>query len=432
IAQLGACKYVYPGATHTRFEHSLGVGQLARELFKKLAAKLNFSCQYGETARLLKCVQIAGLCHDLGHGPYSHTFESYFLNYRKPVEEFWSHETMSLRIVDELIGPLIDKGELDLDDTDLKAIKYMIKGVSPFFNSDNGWDSLGLLTRASFDIVANKRNGLDVDKFDYLRRDASLIFPGANIPLLDSYRLLNHCAVIDGEIVYNIQDLQAVWMVYFNRYSLNTQIYTHRKVRALELMDIRYASSLSLPFEQRKNLERAKNLLSYFAYGRQPTNLYRFTSEVSITNPSNMQRVKEISTEEIVARFHPLLKEEDIIVDCNTLDYGLKGNDPFDYIKFYSPDDEEMAFHATEEKRGIFPKCFQECQIRLYCKENSKVEIAKQAFSDFCISYEVETPQCKGTKGSVEFSTFESPARTNSVKRQRMKGPSLLPSFNSS
>ncbi|KAF8822856.1 metal-dependent phosphohydrolase HD domain-containing protein [Cardiosporidium cionae] len=236
LCQLGACKYVYPGATHTRFEHSLGVGQLARELFKKLAAKFNFSCQYGETARLLKCVQIAGLCHDLGHGPYSHTFENYFINYRKPVEEHWSHETMSLCMVDELVGPLIDKGEFDLDDSDLKAIKHMIQGISPSFNSVNGWDSLGSLMRVAFDIVANKRNGLDVDKFDYLRRDASLIFPGANIPLLDSYRLLNHCAVIDGEIVYNIQDLQAVWMVYFNRYSLNSQIYTHRKVRALELM----------------------------------------------------------------------------------------------------------------------------------------------------------------------------------------------------
>uniref|UniRef100_A0A8C2ARA7 HD domain-containing protein n=1 Tax=Cyprinus carpio TaxID=7962 RepID=A0A8C2ARA7_CYPCA len=76
IKQLGTKYLVYPGATHTRFEHSLGVAYLAECLLKTLhenQPELNI------TKQDFLCVQIAALCHDMGHGPFSHLFDGMFI-----------------------------------------------------------------------------------------------------------------------------------------------------------------------------------------------------------------------------------------------------------------------------------------------------------------------------------------------------------------
>eukprot|EP00126_Sphaerothecum_destruens_P012451 Sdes_comp21344_c0_seq1m19985 len=87
LKAVGGCSYVYPTATHSRFEHSLGVAHLAGLVLEGLQSRqpeLNIS----EIDVL--CVRIAGLCHDLGHGPLSHMFESQFL--AKISAKKWNHE----------------------------------------------------------------------------------------------------------------------------------------------------------------------------------------------------------------------------------------------------------------------------------------------------------------------------------------------------
>ena len=73
IKQLGCCNFVFPGAVHTRFEHSIGVYHLA----KKYIDLLNVNNQYF-TKRERECISVAGLIHDIGHGPYSHLFDDLF------------------------------------------------------------------------------------------------------------------------------------------------------------------------------------------------------------------------------------------------------------------------------------------------------------------------------------------------------------------
>uniref|UniRef100_A0A9J7XTP2 HD domain-containing protein n=1 Tax=Cyprinus carpio carpio TaxID=630221 RepID=A0A9J7XTP2_CYPCA len=76
IKQLGTKYLVYPGATHTRFEHSLGVAYLARCLLKTLREN---QPELNITKQDFLCVQIAALCHDMGHGPFSHLFDGMFI-----------------------------------------------------------------------------------------------------------------------------------------------------------------------------------------------------------------------------------------------------------------------------------------------------------------------------------------------------------------
>ena len=77
LKQLGCTYFVFHGATHTRFEHSIGVCWLAGEWIKHL---MNKQPELEITQNDVKLIQISSLLHDIGHGPYSHTFERFIRN----------------------------------------------------------------------------------------------------------------------------------------------------------------------------------------------------------------------------------------------------------------------------------------------------------------------------------------------------------------
>lgn len=107
LKQLGATYYVFPGATHNRFEHSIGTMHLAGQMLDSISRcqpelKITpegvpfgvdgvfFSQQAGVFSETF-LVKIAGLCHDLGHGPFSHVFDNQFMPAARP-DIKWTHE----------------------------------------------------------------------------------------------------------------------------------------------------------------------------------------------------------------------------------------------------------------------------------------------------------------------------------------------------
>ncbi|XP_062575883.1 deoxynucleoside triphosphate triphosphohydrolase SAMHD1-like [Saccostrea cucullata] len=99
LRQLGGSYFVYPGASHNRFEHSLGVCYLAGELGSTLRKR---QPELGISNNDILCVQIAGLCHDLGHGPFSHMFDGKFLPVARPDKKI-KHEALSVKMFDHLV-----------------------------------------------------------------------------------------------------------------------------------------------------------------------------------------------------------------------------------------------------------------------------------------------------------------------------------------
>jgi HD superfamily phosphohydrolase len=99
LKQLGVTYYVYPGATHNRFEHSIGVCHLAGFWISSLSKN---QPELGISSSDMKCVRLAGLCHDLGHGPFSHLFDGLFIPECKGNHD-WSHEEASQSMVIHLI-----------------------------------------------------------------------------------------------------------------------------------------------------------------------------------------------------------------------------------------------------------------------------------------------------------------------------------------
>ncbi|SCM25640.1 phosphohydrolase, putative [Plasmodium chabaudi adami] len=428
LSQLGTCQFVYPGATHTRFEHSLGVGYLSGKYFTHLCNRSNLSPYYGELNRMFRCVQIAALCHDLGHGPFSHTFESFFMNYKKKETECkWNHAYMSLKIAEHIIENLIDKDDV-LDVSDIKIIKKLIIGRNhnkPFC----GIDPIDSLIEASFDIICNNTNGLDADRFDYLQRDATIAPPNGTLPSLNCNRIIGESAVINGQITYNIKEIHPVWTVYTNRYSLFKQVYTHRKVRAMELMlcdgfrlannifkwseslhdldsfieltDFSIINDIKKKGKKKPNdqiIKDSLNIINAVIQDRNSDYAYKYISEINVSEPTLINHLKGIANEDRISRYAHGLSPDDIIIDWNYLNYGMKANDPLDYVYFYSSDNEDHAFIAHKEYRGTSPKYFEECNVRLYCKNKKVAHLAKEAHLKF-LSNDVfphSSPELKG------------------------------------
>jgi len=106
LKQLGNGPEVFPTGNHTRFEHSIGVMHLASVAIEKLREK---GVEITEAEKL--CVEIGGLCHDLGHGPYSHLWERFV----KARNVDWDHEKSSIEMFDLLIeGKSFSKPNINL------------------------------------------------------------------------------------------------------------------------------------------------------------------------------------------------------------------------------------------------------------------------------------------------------------------------------
>ena len=145
LKQLGTSDYVFRGATHTRFEHSIGVAHLAGQMasaLKQNQPELNI------TDGDILCVKIAGLCHDLGlcsciaslpapitlcclgHGPFSHVFDGVFIKWCRP-EFKWRHEDGSVNMLRYILSCKgIDPATHGLCEQDIVFIEEMIAGTA--------------------------------------------------------------------------------------------------------------------------------------------------------------------------------------------------------------------------------------------------------------------------------------------------------------
>ncbi|KAM3922217.1 deoxynucleoside triphosphate triphosphohydrolase SAMHD1-like isoform 3-T4 [Leptodactylus fuscus] len=272
IKQLGGKYYVFPGASHNRFEHSLGVAYLAGCLVKEIKKKQSEKMPDDTIdERDILCVQIAGLCHDLGHGPFSHLFDQRFMPIADPEKKF-KHEQASVAMLDHLIesnnlkdvmkeyGLVFtegkdetstdkEQGEASEDKAsqdeaseeqydDLIFIKEMIIGYHKD-KKDLDWPYEGRGKEKSFlyEIVANKISGIDVDKMDYFARDCHHLGMQNNFDVKRFLAFARICQTKDGKHIC-IRDKE-VWNMYdlfYTRYCLHQRAYQHKVANGIEIM----------------------------------------------------------------------------------------------------------------------------------------------------------------------------------------------------
>ena len=202
IRQLSGAHLIYPGAQHTRFEHSLGVMHIASMAGQALAEKGIVSSDDIQNLRL------AGLLHDIGHGPFSHLFEEIFEEKRKI-----SHEDLGRDIILKTeIGDIISKNGFDkklitklaFGDSKLQFMNEIISGV------------------------------LSADIMDYLLRDG--YFTGAEHAKIDHHRLTYSLDVYKNKLALDKSSLVNFETMMISRFQMFKAVYFHKTVRAGEVM----------------------------------------------------------------------------------------------------------------------------------------------------------------------------------------------------
>ncbi|XP_063720879.1 deoxynucleoside triphosphate triphosphohydrolase SAMHD1-like [Symsagittifera roscoffensis] len=513
LRQLGVAYSVYPGASHTRFEHSIGTCHLAGELLESLlkVAKENEQVKRTETdetiaienesitderERLIKvespigievqsnerespienhdpdstdacsivdilsndkdllCVKMAALLHDLGHGPFSHFWEILIKahieilneNSTKPeilnenstkheIKEFvheemtpeilnenstkheikeFVHEEMTIKFIEMMLkeGSTIRK-ELDLNEDDLEFIKELIDSEEKTRISERSKDDK---KNFFYEIVSNKKTGIDVDKWDYICRDSHHV--GINTSF-ESKRLLKLCKVVTDSdnkthIAWPQREFDNVLQMFEQRKRLHKKVYQHRVIKPIERLYIelfrtaneflKVPSSVypdvSLPIlEAHKDPYTFVNMTDGLL---QAINLFNHSKaedckrillqiqlrdigkivceanvdELSSYNKSYLQDLKKkfnsyLELKSMNLQGDQILRKDELDIQFyrTVLDFGMKGQDnPMNYVWLYSKDQNsqtEMAKNLDWDWDKMTPKKINENSVFL-------------------------------------------------------------------
>ncbi len=190
IKQLGFTNLIYPGANHTRFEHSIGTLFLA----DKLAVKLSLD------EEIIELLRVCGLLHDIGHAPFSHVSE-------RALKQ--DHESVGKEIIENSsITDIVNER------FDVKLINNIIDGKTKYGKIISG--------------------DLDVDRMDYLARDS--YYTGVAYGVIDTERLLSSLTYNDDNLILSEKGVQAAESTLLARYFMYPTVYQHHTTRIVNSM----------------------------------------------------------------------------------------------------------------------------------------------------------------------------------------------------
>ncbi|KAK5894780.1 hypothetical protein CesoFtcFv8_011436 [Champsocephalus esox] len=438
LKQLGGTYYVFPGASHNRFEHSIGVGHLAGRLVEALNER---QPELLISRRDILCVQIAGLCHDLGHGPFSHMFDSKFIPTARPGIS-WKHEEASRSMFNYLVKdnglkPVMEQHGLVLPE-DLDFIEEQIAGPPNSVSvQDKKWPYKGRPEDKSFlyEIVANKRNGIDVDKWDYFARDCYHLGIKNNF---DHGRFIKFARVcdVDGQkqICTRDKEVGNLYDMFHTRNCLHRRAYQHKVGNIIETMiteaflkadkhiqiegsegrkftlstaidDMEAYTKLTDHVFERilhsssPELAESRQILRNIVCRR----LYKCLGQTQAEQPLSVTPETIRKWEEDLAEsLHQSgskdgsLQPEDFVVSVIYMDYGMKDKNPINNVRFYCKDDSSKAIQIRKNQVSkLLPEQFAEQLIRVYCKktDDRSLEAAKKHFVQWCINMNLSKPQ---------------------------------------
>jgi HD superfamily phosphohydrolase len=276
IKQLGVGEFVFPGATHTRFAHSIGVYHNARKLMQIIKRELgnNYSKERAKT------VLLAALLHDVGHGPFSHAFEGArkAISKQRKAGQILKHEKFSSLMItaeDGGIHPVLEKQRPGL-----------AKEIAELLEQDDPSDFYHAVVSSSF----------DADRLDYLTRDRYMT--GTHSGSIDEDWLLNNLTThrieyyqeddqISTQIptfVFTSKARQAAEDFLLARYRLYRQVYLHKVTRGFEKLITGLLQHVGRDETDKSKLGIPSNhpLMRFLAPGGENLDLYRKLDDITV------------------------------------------------------------------------------------------------------------------------------------------------------
>lgn len=250
IHQLGIAYIVYPGATHTRFEHSLGAMELATRIFERIVAK-QFSLP--DAAYWLQIIRLAALCHDLGHLPFSHDAEKELLG--KAGHEEWTLRVIQSPALEPIWNALAAQfphREVinDLLKMSIGEKKLLEMGIALSFSA---------IETVLSQVITGDFFG--ADRIDYLLRDAQCT--GVSYGLFDYHQLIEMLRVVpfEEQLQLGIEEngIESCEALLLARHFMHQRVYQYSSVKAYKFHLARFMKYF---FEEHHFLESLDGYLS--------------------------------------------------------------------------------------------------------------------------------------------------------------------------
>nr|WP_057828164.1 HD domain-containing protein [Liquorilactobacillus cacaonum] len=234
IRQLGTASSTFHGAEHSRFTHSVGVYEITRQICdnfqRNYPTKEDGDGLWNDNERLIALC--AALLHDIGHGPYSHTFEHIFGT---------NHEDLTVAI---LTSPSTE-------------VNKVLRAVAPEFPEKIA--SVIQKTYPNQQVVQMISSQIDADRMDYLLRDS--YYTGTNYGTFDLKRILRVMRPYEKGITFHISGMHAVEDYIVSRFQMYQQVYFHPVSRSMEVILNRLLQRAKFLFEHNRLSQSSSPLL---------------------------------------------------------------------------------------------------------------------------------------------------------------------------
>jgi HD superfamily phosphohydrolase len=359
LRQIPTTSYAFNKGFHTRYEHSIGTAYVGNKMIMYLRNKHPELCI---TDREVLMITIASLCHDIGHGPFSHLFDGQIVPLL--TNNKWSHEDASTMLVDDIftnyITNMFSIEEIDMIKAMINPYKYpkiAKSGVREFL----------------YQIVANADNGIDVDKMDYLQRDYYYLHD--RYINIDFDKIIENSKIINGQICYGKSIKPLIQNMFMLRNYMHYKFYTHASTKAIENIIVDHILSLDKKYNFVACLSDVKKYLLL-------TDNILLNEKIFITNKNVPSLVYERSfTDKIdVDEMKDYLKNtfvDSTFASLTSINFGFKDKNPVNLAIFYDDSqnvdrqNDEYKYHYLNQNNITFDTIPPLTIIRVFSKEKN-------------------------------------------------------------
>lgn len=345
IKQLGTTYLTFHGAEHSRFNHSLGVYEIVRRIVNKIEKETGWT---REDRLLCLC---AALLHDLGHGPFSHSFEKVFS---------LDHEKFTQRILQE--------------DTEVNRVLKKINNDFP--------GKVAQVIEGTYEdklVISLISSQIDADRMDYLLRDA--YYTGVSYGQFDMERILRVMRPTDDKIIIKASGMHAVEDYIMSRYQMYWQVYYHPVTRSAEVILTKIFHRAKHLFEMNYDFDLEPTLLIslfkenvaladylhldenvvYFYFQRWQyesddilsdlcdrfinRKLFKYVEFIPSTQQERYEKIKRLFIEAGIDPDYYLIRDSSSDLPYDVYRKG-EGKEPI-YLKMHSGEEKELSEHSV-------------------------------------------------------------------------------------